>query len=150
MKKISVLFSTIFMLALVSFNQSAYAAADNNASLAEMVEEMQDECPMEMAEGIDLTRVELQSTAVVMYFRTDSELIPLDPSMYSILKPILKSSMDETYKETTKEEEEFALFVSLMIKENKSFKLVFINDDDSNISNPLVIDFTTKELKAWL
>lgn len=150
MKKISVLFSTIFMLALVSFNQSAYAAADNNASLAEMVEEMQDECPMEMAEGIELTRVELQSTAVVMYFRTDSELIPLDPSMYSILKPILKSSMDETYKETTKEEEEFALFVSLMIKENKNFKLVFINDDDSNISNPLVIDFTTKELKAWL
>lgn len=150
MKKISVLFSTIFMLALVSFNQSAYAAADNNARLAEMVEEMQDECPMEMTEGIDLTRVELQSTAVVMYFRIDSELIPLDPSMYSILKPILKSSMDETYKETTKEEEEFALFVSLMIKENKNFKLVLINDDDSNISNPLVIDFTTKELKAWL
>ncbi|MCH5219647.1 MAG: hypothetical protein J1F20_03675 [Muribaculaceae bacterium] len=150
MKKITALFS-IFALyfAFTSYN-TAFANDEDENILSAIVMEMHDECPMEFQEGIELADVHLQSKFVVFYFELDDEEFELDPSMYSTIRPLMKESMNESYKVVTRTNEAFKMLVEYMVKTKKGLKIYYYTDYEEKTPEPLVIEFTTKDVKAWL
>lgn len=150
MKKISFLLSVLLIMFVAASNNAVFAADESDYTLVEMVEEMNDDCPIEMGEGMEITRMEIQPSAVVFYCTLDGDDFELDPSMYAVLKPVMKSAMNESYKQITKEEEEFAFFVRLIVKEKKGINFHFTTDDGANSAQPLILEFSPSEVKGWL